>query len=177
MPQAAHTRSTGWAGGLTGGLADFVVGKAVGPFPAVIGENGVNGVGEALEEALEKGACARRPAIGEYLDIDKARRPVDGDERVGAAAVKRGQRLDVEMNEAERKIGAERGRPLDRSGRLGGHAMAPERSVNGAARQLGVDAAMRHFDDVVERQGKARPEIDDEALSSISVKLVERVKG
>jgi hypothetical protein len=42
-----------------------------------------------------------------------------------------------------------------------GNAQAP---ANGAARQLGVDAALHRLDDVVERQGEAAAQLDDQAF-------------
>ena len=57
----------------------FVDGEAVGEFGAVIGQHGVNGEREAVEEAVEKTRCGLGPAIGQDLEVDEAGGAVDCD--------------------------------------------------------------------------------------------------
>ena len=49
----------------------------------------------------------------------------------------------------------------------GGDAVALQTAVDGAARQLGVDAAPHRLDDVVERQGEAAAQLDDQGFFPI----------
>src|SRR5215469_11987264 len=42
--------------------------------------------------------------------------------------------------------------------------MPLQATVNAAARQLGVEAAAHRLDDVIERQGKATAQLDDQAF-------------
>ena len=96
-------------GMLTGGfvvrLALFVDGKAVGEFGAVVGEHGVDLERKAVEETLEKAGGSGGPAIGQDLKTDKAGGPVDGNIGVGAAAIKRRQVFDIDVDEAGWRIG------------------------------------------------------------------------
>jgi hypothetical protein len=75
----AHPVNGVLTGRLVVGFALFVDGKAVGEFGAVVGEHGVHGEREALEEAAEKTGGSVGPAVGQDLEIDKAGGAVDGD--------------------------------------------------------------------------------------------------
>ncbi len=138
-----------------GGLVLFVVGEAVGPFAAIVGENGVHLAGETIEKAVDEGARGGGLAVGQDLGMDIARGAVDGDEDVGRFAVQPGEVLNVEMDEAERPVGLEASRFVCFGWRGFGDAVAPQCAVDGAARQLGVHTAMHHLDDVIQGQGHA----------------------
>ena len=49
-------------------------------------------------------------------------------------------------------------------GKAGGEAVPLEAAVNTAARQLGVEAAPHRLEDVIERQGEAAPQLDDQSF-------------
>ena len=84
-------------------LAFLVDGEAIGPFPAIVCEDGVNRMREVRQKALKESACRGAGAFIEDLGIDIAGCPVDGYEGIGALAAQRGQVLDVEMDEAARR--------------------------------------------------------------------------
>jgi hypothetical protein len=46
----------------------------------------------------------------------------------------------------------------------GGETVPPQPAVNAAARQLGVEAAPHGLEDVVQRQGEAASQLDDQAF-------------
>ena len=142
----------------------FVDGEAVGEFGAVIGQHGVNGEREAVEEAVEKTRCGLGPAIGQDLEVDEAGGAVDRDIGVTAAAVERRQIFDVDVDEAGRGVGVEHGGRSLLLAAAGGDAVALQATVDGAARQRGVDTAPHCFDDVVERQRQAAAQLDDQAF-------------
>ena len=151
-------------GGFVVGLALFVDGKAVGEFGAVVGEHGVNFEREAVEETPEKASGGLGPAIGQDLEINKAGGAVDGDIGVGAAAIERRQVFDIDMDEAGRGFGLKgEGRCFFR-GQASGQAMPLKAAVDGAARQPRVDAAPHRLGGVVERQGEAAAQLDDQGL-------------
>ena len=119
----------------------FVDGKAIGEFGAVVGQHGVNGEREAGEKAFEEPCRGDGAAIGQDLEIDKAGGAVDRDISVAAAAVERRQVFDVDTDKPRRRRGVEGGRRCLLRGEAGADAMALQAAVNGAARQLWVDAA------------------------------------
>ena len=68
------------------------------------------------------------------------------------------------MDKPRRRVGLKGdGRSCFR-GKAGGQTVALQAPVDGAARQLLIDAAPHRFDDVVERQGKAAAQLDDQAF-------------
>ena len=155
-------------GMLTGGfvvrLGLFVDGKAVGEFGAVVGEHGVDLERKAVEETPEKAGGGGGPAIGQDLETDKAGGPVDGNIGVGAAAIERRQVFDIDVDEAGWRIGL-KGNGRSFFGREAtGDPVALQAPVNSAARQRGIDAAPHRLGDVVERQGEAAPQLDDQGF-------------
>jgi len=156
------------AGRLVVRLGRFVDGKAVGELGTVVGQHGMDGEREAVEKVLEKAGGGGGAAIGQDFEIDKAGGAVDGDIGVAAAAVERRQGFDVDVDEAGRRRGVKgggRGRFL---GKAGGNAVPLQTAVNGAARQLGVDASPHRLDDVVERQRQAAAQFDDQGFFPFS---------
>jgi hypothetical protein len=59
------------ARGFVVGLGFFVDGEAVGELGAVVGQDGVDGEGKAVEKALEKSGGGGGAAIGEDFEIDR----------------------------------------------------------------------------------------------------------
>jgi hypothetical protein len=152
------------AGGTVVGLVFLVDGEAIGPFAAVVGEDGVDLEGEGLEEAGEEGGGGLAVALAMDFEIDEAGGAIDGDEGVGRLAVDAREMLEVDVDEPGGSIGGE---ALSRIGallRARRDAMALEAAVDAAARQLGVEAAPEHFDDIVERQSEASAQLDRQAL-------------
>ena len=145
-------------------LAFLVDGEAIGERGAIVGQDGVDGEREAVEEARQETSGGLGPAIGEDFAVDKAGGTVDRDISVTAVAVKRRQVLDIDMDKPRRGVGLEGGGRRCFRGKAGGQTVALQAPVDGAARQLLIDAAPHRFDDVVERQGKAAAQLDDQAF-------------
>ena len=71
------------------------------------------------------------------------------------------------MDEAGRGIGVEGdGRCLLR-GEAGGQPVPFEAAMDAAARQLRIEAAPQGFDDIVERQGEAAAQLDDQSFLAV----------
>ncbi len=71
------------AGGPVDRLMFLIDGEAVGPFAAIVCQDGVYAVGEVREEPFEKAARRAGAAVAVDLDIDVTRGPVDGGEAAG----------------------------------------------------------------------------------------------
>ncbi len=96
MTHSVHTRSKGWwPEGLSVRFVFLVDDEAVGEFGAIIGQHGVDGEREAVEEALEKTRCGLGPTIGQGSRGRRSGGAVDRDIGVTAAAVERRQIFDV----------------------------------------------------------------------------------
>ena len=157
--------------GLSWGFALFVDGEAVGEFgapgfprQAVVGQDGVDREREAVEKALEEGGGGGGAAIGQDFEIDKAGGTIDGNIGVTAAAVERRQVFDVDVDEAGRRVGLKSHRRGFFGGEAGRDSMPLQAAVDGAARQLGIEAAPHRLDDVVERQGEAAAQLDHQGF-------------
>ncbi len=112
----------------------------------------------------EKAGGGGGPAIGQDLETDKAGGPVDGNIGVGAAAIERRQVFDIDVDEAGWRIGL-KGNGRSFFGReASGDPVALQAPVNSAARQRGIDAAPHRLGDVVERQGEAAAQFDDQGF-------------
>ena len=88
------------AGGFAQGLAFHIDGEAVGELGAIVGEDGVDRMGEGLEEALEAGGDGVGVAALGNLDVDEAGGAIDGDEDIGGLALQPGKVLEVDVDEA-----------------------------------------------------------------------------
>ena len=152
------------AGRLVVRLGLFVDGKAVGELGTVVGQHGVDVRVGSAEKAGEKAGCGDGAAIGQDLEIDKAGGAVDRDVGVAAAAVERRQVFDVDVNEAGRGVDMKRGRRGFLPGQAGRDPVPLQAAVDGAARQLGIEAASHRFDNVVERQGEAAAQLHNQGL-------------
>jgi hypothetical protein len=125
--------------------------EAVGELGAVVGENGVDLVAEAGEEAFEAGRDRRPVASGDDRDMGEAGAALDGDEHIGRRPLEPRQVLEIDVHEAERghlEHPRRRGRDLG----PGRHPVPSETAIDGATRQLAPHAALHHLDDVLERQ-------------------------
>lgn len=139
--------------------------EAISELRAVVSEDSVHLVRKSSEEPLK--TERNRPGIAarDDLDVYEARGAVDGDEHKGRTAFEARQVLQVDMDEADR-------RRLEHAGRLAvflrlgplRDPVAPEATVDAAARQLGIGAAAHDLDDVVERQSKRGPQFDRQRL-------------
>ena len=68
------------------------------------------------------------------------------------------------MDEPGRGIGVEGGGRRLLRGEAGGEAVSLQATVNPAARQFGVHAAPHRLEDVVERQGQAAAQLEDQGF-------------
>ena len=136
--------------------------ESIGPFTAVVGENGVDLDFECFEEAAQEGSRGLAFAIVEYFDVDEAGCSIDGDVGVRTLAMQRRQILHVEMDKAGWRLDIERGDRLAARLRSCRHAMALQATMDLAARQLGVHASAQYFDNVIERQPDRGTQLDGE---------------
>ena len=126
----------------------------------------------AVEETPEKASGGVGPAIGQDLQDRQSgwrgrwrpRLSAGAGSGIAAAAVERRQAFDIDVNEAGLGYRSQRqGRGLFRgSGER--KAMPLKAAVDGAARQPRVDAAPRRLGDVVERQGEAAAQLDNQGF-------------
>ena len=151
-------------GGSLGRFVFFVDGEAVGPFAAIIGQDGVDGDREGGEEAFEKGGGGSGVAARVDFEIDKTGGAIDGDKGVAGLAAERCEIFEIDMDEPGRRIGVELLARIGLPGWARRQAMALQAAVDGAARQLGVDAAPQHFGDVIEREHQAAPQLNHQAV-------------
>jgi len=152
------------AGGFVVRFAFLVDGEAVGELGAVVGQDGVDREREAVEKALEKSGGGGGTTVGEDFEIDKAGGAIDRDIGVAAATSQRRQVFDIDMDEAGRGVGLEGDGRRGLRRQTGRQAVPLQAPVNAAARQLGIEAAAHRLDDVIERQGKATAQLDDQAF-------------
>jgi hypothetical protein len=139
------------AGGTIERLILHVDGEAICELAAIVGQDGVNLMWEVGKEAIEECRCGI--AIAPWMDfqIDVAGGAIDGDEGIASASLQRRQVLEIEVDEADGRLLEDADCGLVRS-ESPTETMALETTMNGAARQLGIDAAAHHFGNVVERQ-------------------------
>ena len=144
-------------------LVLHIDGKAVGELGAIVGQDGMNGMWEVGQEALEEARRGLGIAPSMDFDIDVAGGAVDRDEGIAFAPLQGRQMLQVEVNEADSGLfedadtGPVRSLPL-------ADIMALEAATDGAAGQLPVDATPHHLDDVVQRQLQRRSRFADQRL-------------
>jgi hypothetical protein len=75
--------------------------KAVGELGAVVGQDGVDGMAEGGEEALEASGDGGAAALLDDLDMDKAGGALDRDKDIGGFAFEAGEMLQVDMDIAK----------------------------------------------------------------------------
>src|SRR5450432_2001244 len=113
-------------------LVLHVDGKAVGELGAVIGQDGVNAIGELGQEAPEKARRSLSIAPSMDFDIDVAGGTVDCDEDIAFAPLQGSQMLQIDMNEADRRLFKDADTGLGRLVALA-NGMALEATMDGAA--------------------------------------------
>ena len=144
-------------------LVFHIDGEAVGELGAIVGEDGVNGMREVGEEALQEAGRGIRIPLGVDLQIDIACRAIDGDEGVAFVPLEGWQVLEVNMDKSDGGLLEDADSRLVRFRSLA-QAVALEAAMDGAARELVIDAAPHHFDDVVERQLQPGSQFTDQTL-------------
>jgi hypothetical protein len=144
-------------------LVFHVDGEAVGELAAIVGEDGVNGMGEVGEEALQEPGRGLGIPLGMDLQINVTCGAVDGDEGIAFQPFQRRQMLEIDMDEPDGGLFEDADSGLIRSGHAA-HAMTLEASMDSAARQLAVHAAPHHLDDVVEWQLQPGSQFTDQRL-------------
>jgi hypothetical protein len=151
------------ARGLVGRLVLLVDGEAVGELGAIVGENGVHRMREVGQEALQEPFRRLGIPLWMKLHVDVACDSIDGDEGVVFAPLQRRQVLEIDVDEANGRLLENTDSRLVRF-RAPAQAVPLQTTMNGAARQLAVDAASHHLDDIVERQLSMRPQFTDQRL-------------
>jgi hypothetical protein len=86
-------------------LTLLVDGETVSELGSIVGEHGVDAIGEGGQEAGEERRGGGSLAIHEDLDIDEAGRPLDGHVGIAAPVCQLGEILHIHMDEAGRPIG------------------------------------------------------------------------
>jgi hypothetical protein len=137
--------------------------ETVGELGAVVGEDGDDLVREDRDEAFEAAGDGLGVTRGDDLDVDEAGGAVDGDEDVARFAFEAGQVLEIDVDEADAG-GLEGAGRWPRRLRPGGDAVSGQAAMDGAARELVVDAAAHDLDDVVERQVEPGAQFDHQLL-------------
>jgi hypothetical protein len=151
------------AGRPPGWLVLLVDGEAVGELGAIVSQDGVNIVGEVGQEALEEAGRSLAVSLGVDLDIDVAGGAIDGDKSITGATLQGRQMLQVDMDEPNAGGLEDAGLGLIRLG-TPADAIALQATVDGAAGQLGIDTALHHLDDVIQRQLQRRPQLANRPL-------------
>ena len=128
--------------------------KSVGKLRPVIGENGMNGVTEGFEEALETGRDGVGAAIVDDLDMDKPGAALQGDKDVSRSPVDPGQMLEINVDIAERRR-FEALRWVFRNRRFARHPVSLQQPVQARARDVVANSAAHHLENVI--QGEAKP--------------------
>jgi hypothetical protein len=146
-----------------GRLTLHIDGEAIGELAAIVGEDGVNGMREVVEEALKELSCGLCIPIGMDLQIDITGGPIDGHEGIALASFQGGQMLEIDMDEANGRLLEDADQRLVGFGALV-ETMADQAAMDGAARQIGVDATPHHLGDVVQRQLQLHSQFTDEGL-------------
>jgi hypothetical protein len=139
------------AGRFVLGLVFHVDGEAVGELAAIVGEDGVNGMREVRQEAFKESRRSIGIAAGMDLQVNVAGGTVDRDEGVTFVPLQRRQMLQVDVNEPDGCLLEDADSRLGRFGSLA-QAVTLQAAMDGAARELAIDAASHHLDDVVQRQ-------------------------
>ena len=151
------------AGRLTGWLVLHIDGKAVGELGAVVGQDSVNGIWEVSQESPEEGRRSLGIAPSMDFDIDVTGGAVDRDEGIAFTPLQGRKVLQINMNEADRRLFKDADAGLVRFLALA-DPMALETAMDGTAGQRVVDAAPHHLDDIVQRQLQRCPQFADQRL-------------
>ena len=150
------------------GLACGVLGsaEAVGELGAVVGEHGVDGMAEGVEETGEGGGDGIGTALGQDLDMDEAGGTLDDDEDIGGVAFKTGEMLEVGMDVAERFGGEMAGGVCGDLvwRKAAGDAMAAPEAIERRARDVGAQTAVHDFERIVDGQAEPAAQFKSDLL-------------
>jgi hypothetical protein len=153
----------GMGAGATVALAPARIAEAVGELRAVVGEDGVDGMAEGLQKALQAGGDGRAAAFLDDLDVDEAGGAFDGDEDVGRLALQARQVFQVDVDIAEGFGGEALGSRFGIGGLLR-DAPALEAAVQGRAGDIGAQAAAHDLQGIVERKSQPGAQFDGDLL-------------
>jgi hypothetical protein len=134
---------------------------------AVVGQHGVDAVGEGLDHLAQEGGAVPLGVGVEEGDVGELRAPVDGEEQE-ELALGQAQLADVDVDVADRGLGeASAFRGLLFAPGQARDAAADQATVQGAAGELG-DALAQAAEHVIERQQGAAPELDHDGLLDLA---------
>src|SRR5262245_10807855 len=156
-----------------------VDGEAIGELTTIVGEDRMNAMWKVREEAFEEASCGVGIALRMDLQIDVAGRPIDGDKSIAFASFQGRQMLEIDMNEADGRLLEDADRRLAGRGPFT-QPMPLETAVGGAAGDLGIDTALHHLGDVVERQLQSRSQLADQCFlqrQELGVQPLRRVRS
>lgn len=165
------------SGGFVGRFVFLVDGEAVGELGSVVGKDGVDLKRKAFEEALEEGGGGRSAAVRQDFEVNEAGGAVDGDISIRASAIEGWQIFDVDMDEAGRGFGFEGDDRLFVWLEAGGELVAFEAAVNGAAGEGWIEASAHGLNDVIERQGEAAAQLDDQIFLALGDRGADAVRA
>jgi hypothetical protein len=151
------------AGRLVAWLVLHVDSKAVGELTAIVGQDGMNAMGEVSQETPEEIGGCLAVAVGMDLQVDVAGGAIDRDESVAFALLQSGQVLEIDMDEANRGLLEDTHCRLGRLGPLA-QPVALQTTVGGAAGDFAINAAPHHLNDIVEWQLQAGSQFADQCL-------------
>jgi hypothetical protein len=142
------------------GCVSAAVLRQVGEGGAVVGQHGVDAVGEDLDDLAQEGGAVGLGVGAEESDVGELGDSVDGEEHE-ELALGQAQFADVDVDVADGGLGeaAALGGVLLVAGQAG-DAVADEAAVQGRASELG-DSLTGAAEDVVEGQQGAAAELDD----------------
>jgi hypothetical protein len=144
-------------------LVLHIDGEAIRELTAIVGEDRMNTMWKVREEAFEEAGCGVGIAPGMDLQIDVAGRPIDGDKGVALASFQGRQVLEIDMNEADRRLLEDADRRLAGRGPLA-QPIPLETAVSGTAGDRTVDAAPHNFGNIIERQLQSRSQLADQCF-------------
>lgn len=154
------------AGGPAGRLVLHIDRKAIGELGTIVGEDCMNPVGEVSQKPREEGGRSFGIAPPVDFDVDVPGGTIDSDESIAFAPLQGRQMLQIDVNEADGCLFEDAdARPV----RLFALAdcMSLEAAMDGTARELVVDAASHHLDDIVQRQLQRCSQFADQGLLHI----------
>ena len=145
------------------GFVLHVDSEAIGELAVIVGQNGVHGMREMGEKALEERCRGIGIAFGVDLQIDIAGGAIDCDEGVALALLQGGQVLEIDVDEADGCLleDADQGFVGLRSLI---EAVAHQTAMDSAAGELAIDAAAHHLGDVIKRQPKSGAQLANQRL-------------
>src|SRR5262245_32827786 len=145
------------------GLAFHVDGEAIGELTPIVGQDRMHWMREVSQEAFEESLRGHGITLGMDLEIDVAGGAVDGDEGIALAPLQGRKVLQIDMNKADGRLVEGADRRLIGLGALA-ETVPDQAAMDGAARELSIDAAVHHFSDVVERQPELGPQLANQRL-------------